>query len=164
MKLSQSVWHVNQDSRSINYGPLTFSLKIKEDYKPVSSTETAIGDSKWQKNADSSKWPTYEIYPGSDWNYGLVIDDKIPLTENFKVVVKAWPADNFPFTVNSVPLEIKARGRKVIGWDFDQYGLTGELPIKENLRFEPDTEDILLIPMGAARLRISAFPIQNTSL
>lgn len=164
MKLSQSVWHVNQDSRSINYGPLTFSLKIKEDYKPVSSTETAIGDSKWQKNADSSKWPTYEIYPGSDWNYGLVIDDKIPLTENFKVVVKAWPADNFPFTVNSVPLEIKARGRKVIGWDFDQYGLTGELPIKENLRFESDTEDILLVPMGAARLRISAFPIQNTSL
>ena len=161
MKLSQSVWHVNQDSRSINYGPLTFSLKIKEDYKPVSSTETAIGDSKWQKNADSSKWPTYEIYPGSDWNYGLVIDDKIPLTENFKVVVKAWPADNFPFTVNSVPLEIKARGRKVIGWDFDQYGLTGELPIKENLRFEPDTEDILLIPMGAARLRISAFPIYS---
>ena len=42
-----------------------------------------------------------------------------------------------------------------------QYGLTGELPIKENLRFEPDTEDILLIPMGAARLRISAFQIYS---
>jgi len=49
MKLTQSVWTVNQNSRSIHYGPLTFSLKIKENYKQVSSTETAIGDSKWQK-------------------------------------------------------------------------------------------------------------------
>lgn len=161
MKLSQSVWQVNQDSRSINYGPLTFSLKIKEDYKKASSTETAIGDSKWQKNADASKWPTYEIYPASDWNYGLVIDDNVALTQNFEVVRKAWPSDNFPFTVDKVPLEIKARGRKVIGWDIDQYGLTGELPIKENLRFENNTENIVLIPMGAARLRISAFPVFN---
>lgn len=161
MKLSQSVWQVNQDSRSINYGPLTFSLKIKEDYKKVSSTETAIGDSKWQKNADASKWPTYEIYPASDWNYGLIIDDNVDLNRNFEVVKKPWPSDNFPFTVDNVPLEIKARGRKVIGWDIDQYGLTGELPIRENLQFESDTEDIVLIPMGAARLRISAFPVFN---
>jgi len=53
MKLSQSVWHVNQDSRSINYGPLTFSLKIKENYKEVSSVETAIGDSKWAEKGRS---------------------------------------------------------------------------------------------------------------
>ena len=161
MKLSQSVWQVNQDSRSIHYGPLTFSLKIKENYKQVSSTETAIGDSKWQKNADAGKWPTYEIYPESDWNYALVIDDRKPLNENFEVVKKAWQPDNFPFAIKSVPLEIKARGRKVIGWDFDRYGLTGELPIKENLRFEPHTENIVLIPMGAARLRISAFPVYH---
>lgn len=49
MKLSQTIWEVNQNSRSIHYGPLTFSLKIAEDYQLVSSTETAIGDSKWQK-------------------------------------------------------------------------------------------------------------------
>jgi hypothetical protein len=161
MTLSQSVWHVNQGSRSINYGPLTFSLKIKENYEQVNSIETAIWDSKWQKKADPSKWPTYEIYPGSDWNYGLVIDDKVPLIENFEIVKKDWPTDNFPFTVNSVPLEIKAHGRKIIGWDFDRHGLTGELPIRENLRFEPHTENITLIPMGAARLRISAFPVYN---
>src|SRR5690606_36096356 len=47
MNLYQSVWHVNQDSRSIHYGPLTFSLQIKENYVKVGSVETAIGDSKW---------------------------------------------------------------------------------------------------------------------
>lgn len=161
MKLSQSIWEVNQDSRSINYGPLTFSLKIKEDYRQASSIETAIGDSKWQKNADASKWPTYEIYPASDWNFGLVIDDGKPLDENFEIVKKTWPSDNFPFTVSNAPLELRAKGRKVIGWGIDKYGLTGELPIKENLRFESEIENIVLIPMGAARLRISAFPVYN---
>jgi len=160
MELSQSVWHVNQDSRSINYGPLTFSLKIKENYVKVGSVETAIGDSKWQKNADASKWPSFEIYPGSDWNYALVMDDSVPLEENFEVVKTAWPSDNFPFTVDSAPIEIKAKGKKISQWKIDQYGLTGELPIKEDRTFEK-TEEITLIPMGAARLRISAFPVYN---
>lgn len=161
MELSQSVWQVNQESCSINYGPLTFSLKIKEQYKEVSSIETAIGDSKWQKNADPAEWPSYEIYPGSDWNYALVIDDSIPLTENFEVVRTPWPSDNFPFTVESAPIEIKARGKKLKEWKIDEYGLTGELPIKENRTYEDKTEDITLIPMGAARLRISAFPVYS---
>lgn len=160
MELSQSVWHVNQDSRSINYGPLTFSLKIKENYVKVGSVETAIGDSKWQKNADASKWPSFEIYPGSDWNYALVMDDSVPLEENFEVVKTAWPSDDFPFTIDSAPIEIKAKGKKISQWKIDQFGLTGELPIKEDRTFEK-TEEITLIPMGAARLRISAFPVYN---
>lgn len=161
MKLTQSVWQVNQQSRSIDYGPLTFSLKIAEDYKMVSSTETAIGDSKWQKNADPAKWPTFEIYPVSPWNYALVIDDNLPLEDNFVVVKKEWPADNFPFTPQQVPIEIKAKGKKLATWEIDQYGLCSELPIMENRKFEAKTEDITLIPMGAARLRISAFPVYN---
>jgi hypothetical protein len=161
MKLTQSVWQVNQQSRSIDYGPLTFSLKIAEDYKMVSSTETAIGDSKWQKNADPAKWPTFEIYPASPWNYALVIDDNLPLEDNFVVEKKEWPTDNFPFTSQQVPIEIKAKGKKLVTWKIDQYGLCSELPIMENRKFEAKTEDITLIPMGAARLRISAFPVYN---
>lgn len=158
MELHQSVWNINQDSRSINYGPLTFSLKIKENYKTVSSVETAIGDSKWQKDADASKWPSYEIYPGSDWNYALVIDND-KLKDNFEIVNKEWPSDNFPFTLQSVPLELKAKGKKLIGWGIDKYGLCGELPIKEERVFDTKIENITLVPMGAARLRISAFPV-----
>ena len=159
MKLSQSVWTVNQNSRSIHYGPLTFSLKIKENYKQVSSTETAIGDSKWQKNADAAKWPSYEIYPGSDWNYALVIDETQSLEKNFEVVKKKWPSNNYPFTVDNAPIEIKANGKKLLTWKIDGNGLTSELPIPENRKFAPETENITLIPMGAARLRISAFPV-----
>lgn len=159
MKLSQSIWQANQDSRSINYGPITFSLKLKENYEKVSSIETAIGDSKWQKNADPEKWPSYEIYPGDDWNYALVIDDSLPLEKNFDVRFKTWPSNNHPFTVESAPLEIRTKGKKIIGWEIDENGLTAELPIKEEQRFEENIDELILIPMGAARLRISAFPV-----
>ncbi|MDR1743116.1 MAG: glycoside hydrolase family 127 protein [Dysgonamonadaceae bacterium] len=159
MKLYETVWAVNQDSRSVNYGPLTFSLKIKEDYRTVASDKTAIGDSKWQKNADTGKWPSYEIYPASDWNYALVLDESLPFEQNFKIEKRKWPTDHYPFTVENAPLILKTKGRKLIGWEIDQYGLTGELPIKENRNFGSSIDEIALIPMGAARLRISAFPV-----
>lgn len=144
-------WQVNKNSVSVNYGPLTLSLKIDEVYKKLDSRETAIGDSKWQENADASAWPTFEIYPGSSWNYALMAN--LPIT----VERKAWPADNNPFTITSVPLEFKAKGRIVPKWMIDEYGLCGVLPY-ENAKKSDKIDDIKLVPMGAARLRITAFP------
>ena len=144
-------WQVNKNSVSVNYGPLTLSLKIEEVYKKLDSRETAIGDSKWQENADASAWPTFEIYPGSSWNYALMAN--LPIT----VERKAWPADNNPFTITNVPLEFKAKGRIVPEWMIDEYGLCGVLPY-ENAKKSDKIDDIKLVPMGAARLRITAFP------
>lgn len=155
MQLSLRTWQVNKNSVSVNYGPLTMSLKIREKYVKSDSKETAIGDSKWQKDADASQWPTYEIYPDSPWNYSLVLNKDNAL-KDFKVIKKQWPADNFPFTQESVPLEIKTVGRQIPSWKVDQYGLCHELPEADAPKREK--EEITLIPMGAARLRISAFP------
>ncbi len=52
---------------------------------------------------------------------------------------------------------IKAKGRKVPSWGIDKYGLCGVLP--EEAPKSEVLEEITLIPMGAARLRISAFPV-----
>ena len=155
MSLSMRTWQVNKNSVSVDYGPLTLSLKIDEKYIEKDSRETAIGDSKWQKGADPKKWPTTEIYANSPWNYSLVLDKKEPL-KNFKVVRKPWPADNFPFTVANVPLEVKATGRIIPEWQIDETGLCGVLPEEDAVKGAK--EEITLIPMGAARLRISAFP------
>lgn len=155
MQLSMRTWQVNKNSVSVDYGPLTLSLKIDEDYVQKDSKETAIGDSQWQEGADASQWPTYEIYAKSPWNYALVLDKNDPL-KNFQVVHKAWPADNFPFTVASAPIEVKAIGRKIPSWTIDPYGLCSELPEADAPKGEK--EEITLIPMGAARLRVSAFP------
>lgn len=49
MEISVQRWTANHDSVSVNYGPLTFSLKIGERVERVDSVQTAIGDSAWQK-------------------------------------------------------------------------------------------------------------------
>ena len=154
--LSLIKWEKNHNSVSLNYGPFTFSLKIKENYVNKRSDKNAIGDSKWQKNVDTDNWPTYEIYPGSPWNYGLILNDN--LNESFEVVVKEWPKDNFPFTNESSPIYIRARAKKIESWKIGETKLVGELmdsPVESN-----EKEEIIeLVPMGASRLRISSFPV-----
>lgn len=157
MKLSTRTWEKNKNSVSINYGPLTFSLKIAENYVRLDSKETAQYDSKWQENVDQSKWPSFEILPAGPWNYALG-GDLSNLEKMFTVVKKPWPADNYPFTQASVPIELKSKGKQVSGWGIDQYGLCAELPQSPVEASGPVT-DITLIPMGAARLRISSFPV-----
>lgn len=156
-ELSLRTWEANNNSVSLDYGPLTFSLKIDEEYIKEDSAQTAIWDSKWQKDADVSKWPSYEIHPASPWNYGLILD-KNNLEDSFTIETKSWPDDDYPFTVDAAPLVIKAKGKRIPQWTIDQYGLAGELQ-QSPVKSEESSETIELIPMGAARLRISAFPV-----
>ncbi len=157
MEISLRTWQVNQNSVSVNYGPLTFSLKVEEEYNKMSSIETAIWDSKWQAGADQKKWPAYEIVAKSPWNFGLILDDKKP-EASFEVVRKEWPADNYPFSLANAPIELKTKGRQIPSWGIDKNGLVDVLPAYPAKASGP-IEALTLVPMGAARLRISAFPV-----
>ena len=160
-ELNVHTWEKNHNSVSIDYGPLTFSLKIGEEYIRKESDKTAIMDSKWQKDVDTKEWPSYEIHPTTNWNYGLVLDQNSP-AKTFTVETKEWPDDNYPFTTDAAPIVLKVTAKRISGWTIDKYGLAGELknsPVKSN---EP-TETVELIPMGAARLRISSFPVIGES-
>ena len=161
MKIQLTEWKENKNSVSVNYGPLTFSLKIKEEYKKENSKTSATSDSRWQATADASKWPSYEIYPASNWNYGLLLNEK-DTSKLFEVVKKPWPADDFPFSQQNVPIELNAKGKIIPQWKIDQYGLVDTLP-PSPVAVNTKAETIELIPMGAARLRISAFPVVKTS-
>jgi beta-galactosidase GanA len=158
MQMKVTRWEQNKGSVSVSYGPLSFSLKIKEDYVKVDSKASAIGDSRWQANADPAKWPAFEILPGSAWNYGLEVASAGKVGPDLQVIRKPWPADDFPFTQEAAPIEIRARGRLIPGWTVDQYGLCGVLPVSPVAVNTPE-QSLVLIPMGAARLRISAFPV-----
>jgi hypothetical protein len=144
----------------VNYGPLTFSLKIGERYDRHDSTQTAIGDSSWQKGADPSKWPSFEIHPSTAWNYGLVLDSQRP-EKSFTVKRGSWPKDNFPFTVDRAPISLQAKARRIPEWTVDRHGLCAVLQDSPVLSDQP-VETVTLIPMGAARLRISSFPVIGT--
>lgn len=150
-------WEANHNSASVNYGPLTFSLLIDEEYRMQESDKNAQRDSKWQKGVNKDDWPSYEILPLSAWNYGLFFDKNNPIS-SFRIINREWPVDNFPFTAESSPLILEAKAKKIPGWKLDQYGLVGELQ-DSPVQSEEALEKISLIPMGAARLRISAFPV-----
>lgn len=151
MEVSVRTWQVNKNSVSVDYGPLTLSLRITEKYVEKNSAETAIWDSQWQQGADASRWPSYEIYPESPWNYALQVGS-VKLKERRKL----QPGRN-PFTQSDVPLVFEAQVRQVPDWKIDEYKLCGVLPY-EDVAKSDTCETLELIPMGAARLRISAFP------
>ena len=68
-----SKWEKNQNAVSVDYGPLTFSLKIGE---------------RWQRCGGTDAWPELEVFPTTPWNYGLVLNEKNP-AKSFKVVKRA---------------------------------------------------------------------------
>jgi DUF1680 family protein len=146
MPLTVRHWEKNNDSVSVDRGPLTFSLQIAEDYRRAGGSEA---------------WPSWEIWPASPWNYGLVLDPD-NAASSFSLVKRPWPANDMPFTQEGTPLQLQAKGRKIPQWQLDEHGLVQELQRSPALTNEP-VEDITLIPMGAARLRISAFPVADES-
>ena len=129
-------------SESVQRGPLTYSLKIGERYVRSGGTD---------------RFPSYEVHPTTAWNYGLITQG-----QQFKVSKKAFPADGQPFTQDGAPVVITAKARKIPEWQIDHIGLVGLLQDMPAKTQEP-VESVSLVPMGGARLRISAFPIVSNS-
>ncbi|HEY0456815.1 MAG TPA: transcriptional initiation protein Tat, partial [Verrucomicrobiae bacterium] len=98
----------------------------------------------------------WEVLPTTAWNYGLELDGKNPI-KSLELHRKAGTLPENPFKPETVPIEIKAKARKIAGWQQDKLGLVGKLQPSPAKSDEP-VETISLIPMGAARLRISSFP------
>src|SRR5690606_32507545 len=46
-----NTWKANKNAVSIQREPLTYALKIKDNYEKKDSKASAIGDSKWQESA-----------------------------------------------------------------------------------------------------------------
>jgi hypothetical protein len=138
-----SRWESN--SIAIERGPLVFSLKIGEN---------------WTKLDPDALAPDWEVQPTTPWNYGLVVDSAHPATSIKEVDAPIGP---YPFSESAPPVELVMRGRLVPEWQAVD-GSAGPLPMSPVKSLSPE-ETITLVPYGAAKLRITAFPeiVQESS-
>jgi hypothetical protein len=141
MKLSVKVWKKNNNAISIERGPLTFSLAIGE---------------RWQRYGGTEQWPAYGVFPATLWNYGLVVDLTNP-SASFNVIHTAGVLAEQPFTLEDAPIRLEAQGKRILQWKQEANGLIGSLQGSPARSGQP-VEKITLVPMGCARLRVSAFP------
>jgi len=155
MPVDVKLWETNGSCVSVHRGPLAYSLKIGERW------EKSGGEEAWQKHEKADlkstpEWPAYEVFPTTPWNYGLVVDGDNP-EQSFEVVRKPGPLEDQPFTVDGSPIELLALAFPIPNWKMED-GLAG--PMQPGpVRSEGPSVEVTLIPMGCARLRISAFPL-----
>jgi len=139
-KIEVKTWPKIGGSVSVRRGPLWYSLKIGEQVKRYGGTDA---------------WPAYEILPTTPWNYGLAVNPADP-DASISLVRQTTPAYQ-PFTADAAPIILKARAKRVPDWK-EERRMVGKVP-PSPMKTSGPLEDIALIPMGCARLRISVFPI-----
>jgi hypothetical protein len=143
LKVRTSQWY--HDSITVERGPLIFSLKIGEE---------------WQKLDHGMPHPAkppaadWEVLPTTPWNYGLILDRDHP--EN-SVRVMERPMGQFPFSDEGTPIELVVKGKQIPDWKLVDSS-AGPVPASPVVSHEP-VKSFTLIPYGAAKLRITAFPL-----
>ena len=139
-KIEVKTWPKIGGSVSVRRGPLWYSLKIGEQVKRYGGTDA---------------WPAYEILPTTPWNYGLAVNPADP--DASISLVRQTTAAYQPFTADAAPIILKARAKRVPDWK-EERRMVGKVP-PSPMKTSAPLEDIALIPLGCARLRISVFPI-----
>jgi Beta-L-arabinofuranosidase, GH127/Ricin-type beta-trefoil lectin domain-like len=133
MAVTTRTWPATGNAVSVTYGPLTMSLDIGET---------------WTQFAGTSDWPEYQVTPSTAWNYGL------PASPQFTVSTGGNVTD--PFTQANAPVRISATAQQIPQWTMDGQNVVA--PLETGPVAGSGTTTVTLVPMGAARLRITAFP------
>lgn len=136
MRVVNSAWYNN--SIAVERGPLVFSLKIGESW------------SRLRQLGPATDW---EVYPTTPWNYALVVDPKNAAPS---FTVTELPVGDQPFSLEGAPVEIAVKARRLPEWQIEDDS-AGPLPVSPVTSKQP-VETISLVPYGAAKLRITAFP------
>lgn len=142
MRVQVRRWTENRNTASLERGPLTFSLAIQ---------------TRFVRHGGTDAWPAWDLLPESPWNYALA-SGRAGIGGAVRVEIGAWPADDQPWAEGASPITLRASARRLPDWGLDERGLVQEVPESPVATSMP-TEQVRLIPMGAARLRITAFPV-----
>ena len=144
---SLRTWSANHNSVTVDHGPLTYSLQIQESYVQTAGT---------------SQFPQYEVHATSPWNYGLALSASNPASSLTFAPATVSPVPANPFTQATAPTKITATAQQINGWQTDSQNVVSTLQASPAYPTGPSTS-VTLIPMGAARLRVSSFPTVSST-
>ena len=132
----------------VRRGPLVYALQIGEDWRKTGKPWPDF-ENKPAEAAD------FEVHPTTPWNYALLIDPEKP---EDSITVERREIGDYIFDSRDPPLVLKVKGRRVPSWKLDEFQNAGPLP-KSPVQSAEKLEDLSLIPYGAAKLRVTVFPI-----
>ncbi|MCI8360274.1 MAG: hypothetical protein HFE86_02935, partial [Clostridiales bacterium] len=138
---------------SVRRGPLLYSLKIEQEWREYADD---VNDMRGINTAPKGGLKNREVYPLSDWNYGLIVDTENPAA-SFTVVENNETLAQQPFDVDTAPVILRAKGQIIPEWTLDG-NIPATLGYGATAYDETLAEEIELIPFGCGRLRISQFP------
>jgi len=121
----------------VNRGPLLMSLDLPYETRSLGT----------------QLWSDKELTTKGDWNLALALKlgEEIPAS-----ALESRPASGNVYDRLSVPLALTVKGRKVMNWEMTANS-AGDPP--EKAQAEGPYIQARLIPYGAAKLRISVFPL-----
>lgn len=127
--------HWYHNSTVFEAGPLVFALPLAGEWTELEKYA--------QKSAD------WQVTNSQPWNYALQIGqcDSQLLEHSLSTV---------PFNVKQPPVSIRVHGRRLPAWT-EKENSAGPLPVSPVISNEP-LESLTLVPYGAAKVRITAFP------
>ena len=128
-----------RNSASISRGPLVFSLRIRE---------------KWKKLAIKGQTADWAVEPKTPWNYALKLDGR---AGGLGMTLEFHKMGANPFTAEGTPIVLRAEGKLVPDWKLEN-GSAGPVP-ESPVSVRGPVDPLELIPFGAAKLRITAFPV-----
>jgi DUF1680 family protein len=132
-------WPARSGAVSVRRGPLWYALRIGE---------------KWQEYGGTDAWPALELLPTTAWNYGLLTE--VPAGRPAVRLASRKPPAFQPFAPDAAPIVLSVRARRVPGWALEGR-MVGPVP-GSPAKGEGPSQEVELIPMGCARLRITVFP------
>ncbi len=133
---------------AVRRGPLTFALAVGEDWRRL--TDRA------DRTEEFSDW---EVYPTTPWNAAIEVDRGRP-ERSFRVETSAIGPR--PFSGTAPPIRLHARARRVPGWTI-VHNSAGPIP-ESPVEAEGPDEDVVLLPYGCARLRVTELPYLAASV
>lgn len=140
MKIGLTQWP-RHGGVTVDRGPLSYSVKIGE---------------RWERCGGTDAWPEWEVFPTTPWDWALAIDRDNP-ARDLRVVEVSSPGRQ-PWTPDTAPIVMEARGRRIPDWQIGEDGTVEEIPCSPVKSHEAEGT-VTMIPMGCARLRMSVLPV-----